>query len=233
MVPAGHQRHCVEPDHGASEERLDERRFLDLSRQLTRRFPRSVQVPLTPGCGLLVTDWLSDTEAEALMAHCLAALHWDQPQVRLFGREYPIPRRHAFVGDPDVTYRWSGLEQHPQVWTPELAEVRDRLAESGFTFNSLLANHYRNGADGMGWHADNERELGASPVVATISLGQPRRLSFRERHGAGRQALDLPSGSLLLTSGAVQHHWQHQVAKSRRLLDPRISLTFRYIHSIG
>ncbi|AOS97864.1 hypothetical protein AUP74_02464 [Microbulbifer aggregans] len=212
---------------------MDERLFRERVDQLAAAYPRSRQVSLAPGRALLVEDWIDPAEAEVLMAHCLESLHWDQPRVRLFGREHPIPRRHAFVGDPDVRYRWSGLEQSPQSWTPPLSTLRDRLFSSGFTFNSILANHYRNGADGMGWHADNERELGESPVVATVSLGQPRRLSFRERGGEGRVRLDLPAGSLLLTSGAVQHHWQHQVAKSRRPLDARISLTFRYIRSIG
>nr|WP_255771350.1 alpha-ketoglutarate-dependent dioxygenase AlkB [Microbulbifer guangxiensis] len=188
---------------------------------------------MPPGCGLLVDDWLPPDEADALMGHCLESLQWERPHVRLFGREYRIPRRHAFVGDATVRYRWSGLEQRPEAWTPPLAALRERLQAAGFAFNSILVNHYRNGADGMGWHADNERELGEAPVVATVSLGEVRRLSFRERGGEGREAFDLPSGSLLLTSGAVQHHWQHQIAKSRRQLGARISLTFRYIHSIG
>ncbi|GAA5523532.1 hypothetical protein Maes01_00077 [Microbulbifer aestuariivivens] len=210
---------------------MDEKRFRQLAERLAHQYPDSVTLPLPPGCAVLVPDWLTPGKAETLMAHCLDTLEWDQPSVRLFGRQYPIPRRHAFIGDAGVRYRWSGLEQHPQPWTAPLKDVRDRLFEAGFAFNSILINHYRSGADGMGWHADNERELGDSPVVATISLGQPRRLSFRVRQGAGREVLELPSGSLLLTSGAVQHHWQHQVAKSRRPLAGRISLTFRYIHS--
>ena len=163
------------------------------------------------------------------MQDCLQQLQWERPLVRVFGRQHRIPRRHAFVGDPEVRYRWSGLEQQPQPWTESLSKIRARLAQAGFYFNSVLVNHYRDGADGMGWHADNEKELGDSPVVATLSLGQQRRLAFKRRDGSARLALEMCAGSLLLTSGAVQHHWLHQVPKSRKPLEPRVSLTFREI----
>lgn len=209
---------------------LDEERFAQNAATLAQSSSQIEWLELPPGRALLVRDWLSPLASGALLQSCLAELHWEQPQVRLFGKQYPIPRRHAFVGDPEVAYRWSGLEQRPEPWTKSLAVQRDRLASAGFEFNSVLVNHYRGGADSMGWHADNEKELGAYPVVATVSLGQQRRLSFKRRDGAGRLAVDLPDGSLLLTSGAVQHHWLHQVAKSARKLSERVSLTFRYIH---
>ena len=209
---------------------LDEDTFAQNAAALARDCGQIEWLQLPPGRALLVRDWLSAAESRALLQSCLAELRWEQPRVRLFGKQYPIPRRHAFVGDREVVYRWSGLEQKPEPWIKLLTAERDRLARAGFEFNSVLVNHYRGGADSMGWHADNEKELGAHPVVATFSLGQQRRLSFKRRDGVGRLALDLPDGSLLLTSGAVQHHWLHQVAKSARKLDERVSLTFRYIH---
>lgn len=210
---------------------MDENTFIQQAGLLQGAFAGTKWLDMAPGHALLVPTWLAPSEAAALLDDCLQQLCWEQPAVQVFGRRHPIPRRHAFVGDPGVIYRWSGLEQRPQAWIESLAALRAQLARAGFYFNSLLANHYRNGTDSMGWHADNEKELGEFPVVATVSLGQERRLSFKQRGGAGRLSVVLPSGSLLLTSGAVQKYWLHQVAKSTRPLKERISLTFRYINS--
>ncbi|WP_193164148.1 alpha-ketoglutarate-dependent dioxygenase AlkB family protein [Microbulbifer hainanensis] len=209
---------------------MNEQVFASRTAVLAESYPDAEWPDLAPGRALFIRNWLSETEARQLVDDCLNRLAWERPSVRVFGREHRIPRRHAFVGDPGVVYRWSGLEQQPAPWTPALTAVRERLAAAGFDFNSVLVNHYRGGSDSMGWHADNERELGPWPVVATVSLGQQRRLAFRRRDGAGRVALDLPAGSLLLTSGVVQHHWLHGVAKSARQLEERVSLTFRTIH---
>ncbi|WP_346839972.1 alpha-ketoglutarate-dependent dioxygenase AlkB [Microbulbifer sp. SAOS-129_SWC] len=208
---------------------MNELTFQTRAIALAADYPDAEWPDLSPGHALLIRGWLSVREAQQLFDDCLRRLPWEQPRLRLFGREHPIPRRHAFVGDAEAVYRWSGLEQQPRPWTGALAQLRDRLNHAGFPFNSVLVNHYRGGADSMGWHADNERELGPHPVVATISLGQQRRLAFKRRGGGGRVPLDLPAGSLLLTSGAVQHHWLHGVAKSARPLGQRISLTYRNI----
>ncbi|MFC6635620.1 alpha-ketoglutarate-dependent dioxygenase AlkB family protein [Microbulbifer taiwanensis] len=209
---------------------MNEQTFSACAADLAEGFPDAEWIDLSPGRALLIPDWLTSSESAAIYRACLAQLPWEQPEVRLFGRQHPIPRRHAFVGDPDVIYRWSGLEQRPHPWIDSLVILRSRLTAAGFPFNSMLANHYRGGADSMGWHADNERELGDWPVVATVSLGQERRLGFKRRDGAGRLSLDLPDASLLLTSGAVQHHWLHGIGKSARKMEERISLTFRYIN---
>lgn len=210
---------------------MNETTFIHRATAQAKHFPDTQWLDLSPGRALLVPAWLGRAETGALLRDCLDHLPWERPTIRLFGREHRIPRRHAFVGDPQVTYRWSGLDQKPQPWTRALQAVRERLGAEGFEFNSTLVNHYRDGADSMGWHADRERELGEHPVVATVSLGQERRLGFRRRDGEGRLRVDLPDGSLLLTSGAVQHHWLHGVAKSTRGMEQRISLTFRYIYT--
>lgn len=206
---------------------MDEAAFQARAEALAANVIGHEWVDLAPGRALLVPAWLQPGEDIALMQALFTRLSWEQPSIRMFGRSHPIPRRHAFVADPGITYRWSGLEQVGQPWPVELLRIRERLATAGFCFNSMLANHYRGGEDSMGWHADDERELGDHPVIATLSLGEPRRLSFKRRDGEGRLALSLGKGSLLLTSGAVQHHWLHQVAKSRRELGERVSLTFR------
>ncbi|WP_237056200.1 alpha-ketoglutarate-dependent dioxygenase AlkB family protein [Microbulbifer sediminum] len=208
---------------------LDETTFRALAGKLAASHASSEWVDLAPGSALLLPHWLGPSDQAGLMQACLELLAWDSPEIRMFGRSHPIPRRHAFVADPGITYRWSGLEQVGQPWIEPLARARSRLRSSGFDFNSVLANDYRGGADSMGWHADDERELGPHPVIATLSLGASRRLAFKRRDGGGRVALELGQGALLLTSGAVQRHWLHQVAKSRRPLGRRVSLTFRHL----
>ena len=158
----------------------------------------------------LCADFLPRAAADALFSALLRGLDWQQDSVRLFGREHPIPRRHQWYGDANAHYRWSGLTMRPLPWTAELSSLRDDLAPAaGIAFNSVLANLYRDGNDSMGWHADDEPELGTQPVIASVSLGAERDLLFRRSVGRARGErslkLRLPHGSLLLMSGATQH----------------------------
>lgn len=186
-------------------------------------------IPLPPGRAIYIPNWLECEAAERLLNELLAVLHWSTPSLKMFGRSVPIPRRHAFVGEIGLRYRWSGLEQVAEPWPDVLLPVRERLTALGLRFNSLLANHYRSGSDSMGWHADDEVELGPSPVIATVSLGQERKLRFRRKGESSGVSIPLEHGSLLLTSGEVQQYWVHQIAKSRTSMIDRVSLTFRYI----
>ncbi|WP_285764863.1 alpha-ketoglutarate-dependent dioxygenase AlkB family protein [Biformimicrobium ophioploci] len=226
---------------------MDEVAFGDAISGLAACHEGATTPGLSPGKALYIPHWVSPHEAGVLL-HALLQSHlqpgasgpeWSQPELRLFGKSHPIPRLHAFVGDQGVSYRWSGLVQRAQPWPAALVPLRSRLQAAGFQFNAVLLNLYRDGVDSMGLHADNEPELGASPVVATVSLGAARPLRFRPNpsaSGAGRTAdgsryldLDLDHGSLLLTSGLVQQAWKHELPRRKRVGDPRISLTFRYI----
>ena len=158
---------------------------------------------------------------------------WRQENIRMFGRMVPQPRLVAWYGDPGLSYTYSGLTLEPLPWTATLTEVRDRVEEAcGTCFNSVLLNLYRTGADSMGWHSDDEPELGENPVIASVSLGEKRKFHFRHRFNPElpRIHLELTSGSLLLMQGTTQHYWHHQVPKTRRNVSPRINLTFRRIY---
>lgn len=175
--------------------------------------------------------FLGAQEAEVLLDALLHSIHWRQDSIRLFGKEHLIPRLQAFISDPGIHYTYSGLKLAGDAWPAELLPLKQRLETlCGQPFNALLLNLYRDGQDCMGWHADNEPELGPNPTIASISLGASRR--FRLRHNASRQTrgLDLESGSLLLMAGPTQHHWQHCLPRTRRCQQPRINLTFRLIH---
>ena len=158
-------------------------------------------------------------------------LDWAQHHIELFGRRVAQPRLSAWYGDPGAAYRYSGLQLRPAAWTACLAEVREWLhGFTGHAFNSVLANLYRDGADSMGWHSDDERELGPRPVIASLSLGEPRRfvLRRRDRHRDKRE-LVLADGSLLVMAGGTQSNWQHSLPRARTVTEPRINLTFRKI----
>ncbi|TRX75800.1 alpha-ketoglutarate-dependent dioxygenase AlkB family protein [Pseudomonas mangiferae] len=179
----------------------------------------------------LLSPWLSPQEADDWLARLLAETPWEQPTVHLHGRDFPVPRRTAWYGDPDARYRYSGLTHEPLSWTPLLAEIRARVeAVAGQAFNGVLLNHYRDGNDSMGWHSDDEAVLGRNPVIASLNLGGTRRFDLRRR-GTTRigHSLPLSHGSLLVMSGPTQHHWQHQVAKTRAHCAPRLNLTFRLL----
>ncbi|MBB4821574.1 MULTISPECIES: alpha-ketoglutarate-dependent dioxygenase AlkB family protein [Pseudomonas] len=177
--------------------------------------------------------WLAAEEADEWLARLREETPWEQPSVHLHGRDYPVPRLLAWYGDPEAGYRYSGLVHRPLPWTPLLAQIRERLQQTvGQPLNGALLNYYRDGQDSMGWHSDDEPELGRDPLIASLNLGGTRRFDLR-RKGSGRieHSLQLGHGALLVMSGPTQHHWQHQVAKTRSPCDPRLNLTFRWIRS--
>lgn len=177
-------------------------------------------------------QWLQSEAAALLFQTLLTALDWRQLPVRMFGRSLPQPRLTDFHGDSGTGYTYSGLSLHGRGWPPVLADLRDALArETGLVFNTVLCNLYRDGRDYMGWHADDEPELGRNPVVASVSLGAQRRFRLRPRAGRSGEPCELllECGSLLLMSGDLQHHWQHQLPKALRVDKPRINLTFRQV----
>ena len=167
---------------------------------------------------------------------CFSALHteipWEQHRLRLFGREIDAPRRSCWIGDAGAVYTYSRTRFDPHPWTPTTAALRDELeALTGARFNSVLANLYRDGNDAMGWHSDDERELGPEPLIASLSFGAARRFRLRHRNDRTQPVLsiELGHGSLLLMAGTTQRHYQHALPRSTRVTDARINLTFRRI----
>jgi alkylated DNA repair dioxygenase AlkB len=178
-------------------------------------------------------DWLEPATADQWLAQLVAETPWQQPRVRLYGREHVVPRLVAWYGDAEARYRYSGLSHSPLAWTPLLAQIRARLvATLGQPLNGVLLNYYRDGQDSMGWHSDDEAELGRNPLIVSLNLGGSRRFDFR-RKGQSRieHSLLLNHGSLLVMGGPTQHYWQHQVAKTRSPCTPRLNLTFRMIRT--
>jgi alkylated DNA repair dioxygenase AlkB len=193
-------------------------------------------MPLTPlalPAAELALDphWLDAARADALFAALLADVPWEVHRIRLFGREVDSPRRSCWIGDPEANYRYSGVRFAPRPWPAALLPIRTRLREElGIDFNSVLANLYRDGRDRMGWHRDDERELGQRPVIASISLGAARRFVLKQRNDPKvSRAVTLPHGSLLLMAGDTQAHYRHALPATTKAVGPRINLTFRRI----
>jgi alkylated DNA repair dioxygenase AlkB len=175
--------------------------------------------------------WLDEADADRLLRGLRGGVAWETHRIRLFGREHDSPRLSCWIGDPGSAYRYSGTLFEPRPWPPLLLAVRGRLcAELGTGFNSVLANRYRDGRDCMGWHSDDEAELGPAPVIASLSLGATRRFVLKHRGDPQvRQVLELPHGSLLVMAGATQRHYRHALPRTARPVGERINLTFRVI----
>jgi alkylated DNA repair dioxygenase AlkB len=199
---------------------------------MARRLPPPLERTAVPD-GELAYDpeFLSAEIADRLLARLTTEIAWDQHVLQWFGRGRPSPRLSAWYGNATARYSYSGLTLEPRPWLAPLATLRRKVqAAAGARFNAVLANLYRDGNDSMGWHADDEPELGTSPVIASVSLGAPRR--FRLRHVGPPDlalAFDLTHGSLLVMAGELQHHWRHTVPKTTRSIGPRLNLTFRRI----
>lgn len=188
--------------------------------------------------------WLSQAEADQLLATLDATLPWEQSHLTLFGKRHPIPRHQVWMGDQGLDYRYSNQDFSPEPWTPELDALRLRLDRSvallaeaeGFTpppsFNSVLVNRYSDGRHRMGWHQDNEPELGKDPIIASISLGATRDMRFRptrkDQEASTSTAFNLPleHASLLLMGPGSQSRLAHSIPE-RRHAAARINLTFR------
>lgn len=181
----------------------------------------------------VVERWLADHQTVA--DRLVATLPLRVEMLRIGAREVATPRRTSWHGDPGSTYAYSGRSFTPQPWTPELAGIRDALeATTGARFDSVLVNEYRSGRDSVGWHADDEPELGPHApddvLIASVSLGAPRRFVMRHR-GRPEETREwaLGEGDLVVMGGTTQRRWQHAVPKTAKPVGARVNLTFRIV----
>jgi alkylated DNA repair dioxygenase AlkB len=157
---------------------------------------------------------------------------WRIETVVVYGKRHLQPRLTAWHGEASYTY--SGLRLAPLPMTPLLEQLRSAVeAATAHRYNSVLLNYYRDGADSMGMHSDDEPELGPEPAIASLSYGATRTFILRHKghDGDPRRTLklDLQDGNLLLMAGRLQQNWLHGINKTARQTGPRINLTFRYI----
>ncbi len=178
----------------------------------------------------LYSRFYSLPESDRLFAQLQAELAWQEEAVFIYGRWVKVPRLMCWYGDSNAWYRYSGVNHRPMPWTPVLQALRTKLElHCQCAFNSVLANLYRDGNDSMGCHADDEKELGENPVIASLSLGDRRLFKLRHKQSPAKLDIVLEHGDLLIMAGSLQHHWLHSLPKTKKPKTPRINLTFRKV----
>jgi len=171
-----------------------------------------------------------------LFYNLVTELPWQEDIVTLFGKTHVTTRQIVWMGDSDIDYQYSGHTRQTIPWTETVFHVKhhieQKLLDLGIdaNFNSCLLNYYPSGEDGMGYHADDERELGEQPVIASLSLGATRKFVFKHKKTQDKVELYLESGQLIVMHGETQNFWKHSITKTKKVTTGRISLTFRQIY---
>ena len=189
-------------------------------------------ISLPDGEILFMRNFLSPNEAKCYFDLLQNTIRWKQEEVKFYGKTYPVPRKTAWYGYEGFNYSYSGINCFPEIWTKELVEIKSQIERfiTDEDFTSVLLNLYNNGNDKMGWHADDEKELGVNPTIASVSLGETRRFDIKHKQNKDlHYKFELTSGSLLIMRGALQHNWVHQIPAQKKVKEPRINLTFRTI----
>lgn len=170
-------------------------------------------------------------EADEIYEELMNSIPWQQDEITIYGKNHLQPRLTALYGNEGKSYSYSNIKMEPHPWNLLLQKIKLKIeSTTGTTFTTVLLNHYRDGKDSNGWHADNEKELGINPTIASLSFGAER--NFQLKHNSNkelRKSIVLEHGSLLLMKGSTQHFWKHQIPKTAKPIGPRINLTFRFI----
>ncbi|TDN46790.1 alkylated DNA repair dioxygenase AlkB [Azoarcus indigens] len=182
----------------------------------------------------LLNCWrLLDAAAAEQLFHALCAgIPWTDGSYLAAGRRFRLPRQQAWFSDAGIDYRYAQNLLNSHGWTPPLAALREQVAQlTGHRFNAVLANLYRDGEDHVGWHADDEADLGPAPVIASLSLGATRAFHWRPKPGVAGAAASLPleAGTLLLMRAPFQQQWEHAVPAEPDIAGARLNLTFRRV----
>lgn len=206
---------------------------------LTNPIPRYQQIgQQVEGCESLWLNshFLTQPEADDYFRELMSSHIWPTSDYEVFGRRFTLPRQQTWHADEGIVYSYHNNLLPTRPWSPILAKLRKTVeVATGHSFNAVLANRYRTGEDYVGWHSDDEAEMGLEPVIASVSLGNKREFSFRPRrtqtstNTLGATSVELSHGSLLLMAADFQQDWQHAVLQSS-ISGERINLTFRYVY---
>ncbi|WP_310378401.1 alpha-ketoglutarate-dependent dioxygenase AlkB [Flavobacterium sp.] len=176
-------------------------------------------------------NFFDKIEADIIFDKLTNETPWQQDEIKVFGKTHPQPRLTALFGNEGKSYSYSNIKMQPHYWTLLLQKIKSQVESVTDTnFTTVLLNQYRDGKDSNGWHADNEKELGMNPVIASLSFGAAR--IFQLKHNTDKtlkQSIILEHGSLLVMKGTTQHCWKHQIPKTAKPVGERINLTFRVI----
>ena len=170
-------------------------------------------------------------QADQIYAELLQEIAWQQDNITVFGKTHPQPRLTALYGNEGKPYSYSNITMQPNPWNTLLQKIKYHIeTTTECQFTTVLLNQYRDGKDSNGWHADNEKELGTNPIIASLSFGAERVFQLKHNTIAdAKKSIVLEHGSLLLMKGSTQHFWKHQIPKTAKPIGNRINLTFRSI----
>ncbi len=176
-------------------------------------------------------EFFNINDADNYFKSLLNYIKWQQDTITVYGKTHLQPRLTAFYANNKNTYRYSNIIMKPNPFEGDLLEIKNKIeTELKVKFTSCLANLYRDGNDSNGWHADNEKELGKNPIIASVSFGAERAFNLKHKEDkALKTKLILQHGSLLLMQGETQTNWLHQIPKTKKIIGKRINLTFRII----
>lgn len=178
----------------------------------------------------LIEAFYSAAESERLYQRLLREQNWPDNRYTVAGRQFTLPRLQTWHADPGIVYSYSNNLLQTRPWTPLLYAIRAKIEDLlNYRFNSVLVNLYRNGEDYVGWHADNEPELGDRPFIASLTFGAERQFAFRHKQSFEQGQVLLRSGSLLVMQPDFQHHWLHSIPMQKNVSRERINLTFRKV----
>ncbi len=197
---------------------------------------RLERIPMIDAEVYYLSDLVLVRERDEILQWLIAGTEWRQDTIVVWGKTYQQPRLVAWYGDSGSEYTYSGITLSPMPWTELLLDIKKRVERiTQESFNSVLLNYYRDNRDSMGFHSDDEPELGEKPVIASVSLGEERTLVLKHKMDklAKPVRLRLASGSLLLMKGETQRCWKHGIAKETRRCGARVNLTFRHIAAHG
>ena len=172
-------------------------------------------------------------ESDKYLTDLLDEIPWQQDTLWIAGREIKVPRLQCWVGDRGSNYGYSGIRLEPKPWTDTVLTIKEHVESlTNEEFNSILLNYYRDGQDSVSWHADDEKELGRHPIIASVSFGAHRKFQLRPKakNDKRRFQIELRHGSILLMGDTLQNKWLHQLPKISDLKEPRVNLTFRKIY---
>lgn len=175
-------------------------------------------------------NFFSSVKANELFLKLQNEIPWQQDNITVFGKTHPQPRLTALFGNEGKPYGYSNIIMQPHAWSPLVMFIKNEIEKiCSENFTTVLLNNYRTGQDSNGWHADNEKELGRNPIIASVSFGAERVFQLKHNKLELKQNITLQHGSLLIMSGTTQHCWKHQIPKTKKEIQPRINLTFRII----
>ncbi len=191
----------------------------------------NITTELKDGEILYDKNFLSSVEASRYFKILRNETAWQQDQIKVFGKVYDQPRLTALYANNNFPYSYSNITMYPSPFSATLLEIKEKVEQQlKKEFTTCLLNLYRHGQDSNGWHADNEKELGKNPIIASVSLGAERMFHMKHRTDNSQKIkINLIHGSLLVMSGSTQHYWLHQIPKTKKHVEERINLTFRIL----